>query len=81
MSGAPSYGGYGGYASPPPRGPPAGADPQLWQWFTAVDTDRSGAISVTELQAALINGEHDPPAISSDIASEAHKLLNRKLDE
>ncbi|KAJ3483329.1 hypothetical protein NLI96_g6386 [Meripilus lineatus] len=56
MSGAPSYGGYGGYASPPPRGPPAGADPQLWQWFTAVDTDRSGAISVTELQAALING-------------------------
>ncbi|KAH9961207.1 EF-hand [Lactifluus volemus] len=37
-------------------GPPAGADPQLWQWFTAVDSDRSGSISVSELQAALVNG-------------------------
>ncbi|KAI9458024.1 hypothetical protein F5148DRAFT_1221452 [Russula earlei] len=37
-------------------GPPYNADPQLWQWFTAVDTDRSGSISVTELQAALVNG-------------------------
>lgn len=37
-------------------GPPAGADPQLWQWFTAVDADRSGAISVNELQSALVNG-------------------------
>ncbi len=52
-----SYGGYSG--APPlrtPAGPPAGADPQLWQWFTAVDVDRSGSISVTELQAALVNG-------------------------
>ncbi|OAX40041.1 EF-hand [Rhizopogon vinicolor AM-OR11-026] len=38
------------------QGPPAGADPQLWQWFCAVDTDRSGALSVTELQDALVNG-------------------------
>jgi len=38
------------------QGTPAGADPQLWQWFTAVDADRSGAISVNELQTALING-------------------------
>ncbi|KAI1795986.1 EF-hand [Ganoderma leucocontextum] len=45
-----------GYGAPPPSGPPTGADPQLWQWFSAVDTDRSGAISVTELQAALVNG-------------------------
>lgn len=37
-------------------GPPPGADPQLWQWFTAVDADRSGAISVNELQSALVNG-------------------------
>ncbi|KAG0705367.1 hypothetical protein DFH29DRAFT_1032046 [Suillus ampliporus] len=37
------------------QGPPAGADPQLWQWFCAVDTDRSGALSVTELQDALVN--------------------------
>ncbi|KAG1749015.1 EF-hand [Suillus paluster] len=37
------------------QGPPTGADPQLWQWFCAVDTDRSGALSVTELQDALVN--------------------------
>ncbi|GLB35098.1 putative EF-hand domain pair [Lyophyllum shimeji] len=36
--------------------PPSGADAQLWQWFCAVDSDRSGSISVTELQTALING-------------------------
>ncbi|KAF8479184.1 EF-hand [Russula ochroleuca] len=35
---------------------PYNADPQLWQWFNAVDTDRSGSISVAELQAALVNG-------------------------
>jgi len=28
----------------------------LWQWFQAVDGDRSGSISVLELQAALVNG-------------------------
>lgn len=49
------------YQAPPQQGggyygPPAGADPQLWQWFSAVDSDRSGAISVGELQAALVNG-------------------------
>ncbi|GBE82346.1 hypothetical protein BKA93DRAFT_760590 [Sparassis latifolia] len=52
-------GGYtsGGYvATRPPAGPPPGSDPQLWQWFSAVDTDHSGAISVNELQAALVNG-------------------------
>lgn len=35
---------------------PAGADPHLWQVFSAVDTDRSGALSLTELQNALVNG-------------------------
>jgi hypothetical protein len=44
----------GGYSS----GPSAhNADPQLLQWFNAVDTDRSGSISVAELQAALVNGQ------------------------
>lgn len=38
-------------------GPPQGADPQLWQWFLNVDRDRSGAITVDELQSALVNGE------------------------
>ncbi|KAI0709079.1 hypothetical protein C8Q76DRAFT_695399 [Earliella scabrosa] len=48
--GAPGYGGHAAHAPPP------GADPQLWQWFSAVDVDHSGSISVTELQAALVNG-------------------------
>ncbi|KAH9854116.1 hypothetical protein C2E23DRAFT_83898 [Lenzites betulinus] len=52
---APGYYSQGAYAAPGGGAPP-GADPQLWQWFSAVDTDRSGAISVTELQAALVNG-------------------------
>jgi len=55
-AGTPGYGAGGYVAARTPAGPPAGADPQLWQWFTAVDTDRSGAISVNELQAALVNG-------------------------
>lgn len=56
--GADGYG--GGFASPQSRGPPPGADPQLWSWFSAVDTDRSGAISVVELERALINGDWTP---------------------
>ena len=47
--GQPGYGaGYGG--------PPPGVDPTLWNWFLTVDRDRSGQISATELQQALING-------------------------
>lgn len=56
----PAHGGagYPGYAAHPPpmRAPPPGADPELWHWFSAVDSDRSGSISVTELQSALVNG-------------------------
>jgi len=33
---------------------------RLWSWFSAVDTDRSGAITVFELQKALINGDWSP---------------------
>ena len=40
-----------------PHGPPQGADPQLWQWFVNVDRDRSGSITVDELQNALVNGK------------------------
>jgi len=49
----PAYdgGSAGGFRPAPPN-----ADPQLWQWFSAVDTDHSGNISVTELQRALVNG-------------------------
>lgn len=54
-----------GYAPAPaqpygaaPYGQPAAQqnpDAELWSWFKAVDTDNSGKISVTELQAALTN--------------------------
>jgi len=54
-SGYPSRG-PGGFA-PHHQGPPPGADPQLWSWFSAVDVDRSGQISAAELQRALINGD------------------------
>jgi len=33
--------------------PPQGIDPQIWSSFLLVDTDRSGSITVTELQSAL----------------------------
>ncbi|CAA7263128.1 unnamed protein product [Cyclocybe aegerita] len=57
--GGPTYG--GGFAPPGgARGPPAGADPQLWNWFSTVDTDRSGAITASELERALINGDWTP---------------------
>ncbi|KAI8984225.1 hypothetical protein BDF20DRAFT_858681 [Mycotypha africana] len=68
-----AYGAYGGRPQhqgypptqnygrpPPPVGPPPGADPQLWSWFTAVDTDHSGQLSVDELQRALVNGDWSP---------------------
>jgi len=35
--------------------PPPGADPQVWHWFSAVDTDQSGHITPNELQTALLN--------------------------
>jgi len=55
------YGSPGGFA-PTSRhpGPPAGADPQLWNWFTSVDTDGSGQISAHELERALVNGDWTP---------------------
>ncbi|KAI8071204.1 hypothetical protein BC940DRAFT_252645 [Gongronella butleri] len=49
-----------GHAPPPPAGPPPGANPQLWSWFKAVDTDGSGQLSADELQRALINGDWSP---------------------
>jgi len=64
--------GYGGYTNPPPPQqavypghapqpsrkppPPQGANPEIWYWFSTVDADGSGSISVTELQSALVNG-------------------------
>ncbi|KAF9052693.1 hypothetical protein BJ165DRAFT_1442031 [Panaeolus papilionaceus] len=51
------YNQYGSRQPYQPSGPPPGADPQLWQWFSSVDSDRSGSITVTELQRALVNGD------------------------
>ena len=39
-----------GYGGPPPN-----IDPQVAQWFQAVDSDRSGRITAPELQQALTN--------------------------
>ncbi|KAJ7184260.1 hypothetical protein C8R46DRAFT_455452 [Mycena filopes] len=47
------HGHHQSYQAPPPQ---QAGDPQLYQYFSAVDQDRSGSISVTELQSALVNG-------------------------
>ncbi|KAJ6547070.1 hypothetical protein B0H19DRAFT_1211755 [Mycena capillaripes] len=52
----PQHGHHQSYHAAPP--PPQG-DPQLYQYFSAVDQDRSGSISVTELQSALVNVSFD----------------------
>jgi len=55
--GAPAQGGYGGqpYGGQQAYGPPQGIDPNIYQWFLAVDTDRSGRINQAELLTALGN--------------------------
>lgn len=59
--GQPGYGqpqqGYGqpAYGQPAGYGPPPGVDPNIYQWFIAVDTDRSGRINDKELLQALGN--------------------------
>jgi len=52
----------GGYGGAPPGQPgfPGGqpqVDPQVMQWFQAVDQDRSGQIDAKELGSALANGD------------------------
>jgi len=63
--GGQQYGPSGGYRTaggfaPQQQGPPQGADPMLWTTFSSVDLDRSGQISPSELQRALINGDWTP---------------------
>lgn len=45
------------YGQPGYGAPPGGVNPEVQQWFNAVDRDRSGAINAKELQAALVNGQ------------------------
>ena len=77
---APPQGGYPG--APPPSGYPQGGygqpqqpqvDPSVQQWFSAVDTDRSGHISAQELQRALVNGNW------SHFSEEACRMMIGKL--
>jgi Ca2+-binding EF-hand superfamily protein len=55
-----AIGGPGGFAFMHDPVPPPGADPKLWSSFLKVDADRSGSISVFELQTALVNGDWTP---------------------
>ena len=71
-----SGGQYGGRAYQPQYGLPAGTDPQLWQYFTSVDSDRSGSIDVNELQSALVNGR----AFKIIPFTPMNRHLLRKLD-
>ncbi|XP_028279609.1 peflin [Parambassis ranga] len=54
-----SYGGYGGQAYGGPHASagniPPGVNPEAYQWFQSVDTDRSGFINLKELKQALVN--------------------------
>eukprot|EP00095_Tigriopus_kingsejongensis_P007822 maker-scaffold204_size260821-snap-gene-1.41 protein:Tk07822 transcript:maker-scaffold204_size260821-snap-gene-1.41-mRNA-1 annotation:"Peflin" len=54
-----SGGGFPAGGARPPAFPGAAAppvDPNIAQWFNAVDQDRSGSITAPELQKALVNG-------------------------
>ena len=68
-----SAGQFGGY----PSGagmyaqPPSHIDPTVQQWFSAVDTDRSGQITARELKSALRNGDWS----NSHFSEEACRLM------
>ncbi|XP_026205441.1 peflin [Anabas testudineus] len=63
--GGASGGPYAGYGGQPHAGPygqhtptgniPPGVNPEAYQWFYTVDTDRSGFINLKELKQALVN--------------------------
>ena len=42
-------------------------DNRLWQWFSSVDADRSGAVTAEELQQCLINGDWSRMSFSKSI--------------
>merc|ERR1711879_1047243 len=68
---APPPGGYSGYGAPQqPQ-----VDPQLQQWFNAVDSDRSGQIDAKELQRALVNGNW------SNFSEEACRMMIDLYDQ
>ncbi|KAG9279755.1 peflin [Astyanax mexicanus] len=57
------YGGYGQtqggpYGQQVPGNMPPGVNPEAYQWFQTVDTDRSGYINLKELKQALLNSNN-----------------------
>jgi Ca2+-binding EF-hand superfamily protein len=54
--GQPGQGGYAGQQGQGGYGGPQGGNQLVFQWFQAVDVDRSGHINAIELQQALVNG-------------------------
>ena len=50
-------------------------DPQIAQWFRAVDQDRSGQIDAKELQKALVNGNW------SHFSEEACRMMINMFDK
>ena len=50
-------------------------DPQIAQWFRAVDQDRSGQIDAKELQRALVNGNW------SHFSEEACRMMINMFDK
>merc|ERR1711899_634956 len=72
QAGAAPPGGYPGYGGPQ-QGPPV--YPQVQQWFKAVDSDRSGHISASELQKALVNGNW------SNFSEEACRMMIDMYDK
>lgn len=69
-SGPPPMSGYGGYAPPQPQ-----VNPQIAQWFNAVDQDRSGQITADELKKALVNGNW------SNFSEEACRMMIDMYDK
>ena len=49
-------------------------DPNIAQWFQAVDTDKSGHITASELQRALVNGNW------SHFSEEACRMMIEMFD-
>ena len=68
------YGSVGGAAGGGGYPPAAGVDPQVQQWFNAVDQDRSGQIDFKELQRALVNGNW------SNFSEEACRMMVDMFD-
>ena len=69
MGAYPAGQGQGGY----PR-PQVQVDPSVQQWFSAVDSDRSGHINAQELQRALVNGNW------SNFSEEACRMMIEMYD-